>query len=61
MREYADVVRQQVAAECAKICEDLETPKWVLRDEHSGYALATFDCEAAIKARFGLDAQGPKE
>ena len=52
----ADVVRKQVAAECAKICEDLPTPVDIYYTDAVVYEIATLDCEAAIKARFGLDA-----
>jgi hypothetical protein len=55
MREYAEVARQQTAAKCAKICEDLIFPSG-LYDSGSAWDCATLDCESAIKARFGLDA-----
>ena len=54
------VVRKQTAAECAKICDALEPPNWALADENNTYAAATFDCESAIKERFGLDELGTK-
>ena len=47
----AQAVAKQVAATCAKICEDLPMPNW---DENSRYGEATLDCEAAIKEHYGL-------
>lgn len=51
----ADVVCKQTAAKCAKICGDLEAPRPSNWDDLVAYEAATLDCDAAIKARFGLD------
>jgi hypothetical protein len=53
--ETAQAVRKQVATECAKLCEDLPPSENADYCDAGMHAIATLDCEAAIKAWFGLD------
>jgi hypothetical protein len=58
LKAIADVVRQQVAAECAKICEKMEAPHYSLSADIV-YMGATIACGFAIKERFGITGAKP--